>query len=69
MKPLKKWQKFAAASLAVIIMLGTTFTSSVAWFETKNDTHLDAGKGRTATAFFYSGDGETPETPDRKSVV
>ena len=62
MKPLKKWQKFAAASLAAIIMLGTTFTSSVAWFETKNDTHLDAGKGRTATAFFYSGDGETPET-------
>ena len=62
MKPLKKWQKFAAVSLAAVLIVVTTFTSSLAWFETKNDTHLDAGKGRTATAFFASGDGESAET-------
>ncbi|MBO4541486.1 MAG: hypothetical protein J5736_05880, partial [Bacilli bacterium] len=62
MKPLKKWQKFVAASLAGTLMLVTTFTSSLAWFQTKNDTKLDAGLGRTATAFFASGDGESAET-------
>jgi hypothetical protein len=54
---MKKWQKITLVSTGVLLMMGTLFAGSFAWFQDLNAANMNNGEGQTASAYFAGGDG------------
>lgn len=54
---MKNWKKIALFSSASLLVFGSLFASSLAWFSAKNQATLNSGIGYTASSYFASGDG------------
>ena len=54
---MKKWQKISFISSGVLLMMGTLFAGSFAWFQDLNAAGLNNGQGYTASAYFAGGGG------------